>query len=69
MQTLAAGELNEAFEIERIQALAHIARRRHHGGPIDALARIEIEHDAVADIEAIDHGAAHVDFEHAGLHQ
>ena len=30
---------------------------------------IDVEHDAVAEIEPVDHGAAHMHFEHARLHQ
>ena len=69
VQALAARQLDEAFELDAGEPFAHVARGRDDVRPADALARIEIEHDAVADLEAVDHRAAHVHFEHARLHQ
>ena len=37
--------------------------------PGDALARIEIEHDAIADFQSLEPRAADVNLERAGLHQ
>src|SRR5438105_2351001 len=48
VQSLAAGELDEAFEIDRGKPLANLARRIDEPGPRDPLAGIEVEDDAVA---------------------
>ena len=69
MNALAAGKLDEAFELFRLQPVARLARRGDDLFPADALARIEIEHDAVADFQAIEPRAAGVNLERAGLHQ
>ena len=47
MQALAAGGLDEAFELEVAQPLPHLARGGDHILPFDAGAGIEIEHQAV----------------------
>src|ERR1700730_76468 len=48
---------------------AHVVRRRNHAGPVNAGTRIDVEYDAIADIQALDHRAAHVNFEYARLHE
>ena len=47
MQALAAGGLDEAFELEIAQPLPHLAGGGDDILPFDAGARIEIEHQAV----------------------
>src|SRR5260370_16295203 len=69
MQALAAGKLDEALQIDGGEPLAHVARGCNDVGPVDAVARIDIEDDAVANIQMIDGRAAHMQFEHARLHQ
>src|SRR5260221_124731 len=69
MQALAAGKLDEALQIDGGEPLAHVARGCNDVGPVDAVARIDIADDAVANIQMIDGRAAHMQFEHARLHQ
>ena len=69
MQPLAARKLDEAFEIERSEPIMHVARGGNDDGPRHAVAGIEVEHDAVAEVELINQRAADMDFEDAGLHR
>src|SRR5712675_1855236 len=63
MQALAAGKLDEALQIDGGEPLAHVARG------CNAVARIDIEDDTVAKVQMLDGRAAHMQFEHARLHQ
>src|SRR6266849_4057899 len=69
MQALAAGKLDEALQIDGGEPLAHVARGCNDVGPVDAVARIDIEDDTVAKVQMLDGRAAHMQFEHARLHQ
>src|SRR5215472_7035599 len=69
VQSLAARQLDEAFEIDRLEPPTHVLRGRDDLGPADALARIEVEDDPVAAAEIVDHRAAYMHLQHAGLHQ
>src|SRR5215813_385432 len=51
------------------EPLAHVARGRNDVRPGDAVAGIDVEDDAVANVQMIDRRAAHMQFEHARLHQ
>src|SRR5262249_19599354 len=69
VQALGAGKLDEALQIDGGEPLAHVARGRNDVRPGDAVAGIDVEDDAVANVEMIDRRAAHMQFEHARLHQ
>src|SRR5262249_47353939 len=69
MQALAAGKLDEALQIEGGESLAYVARGRNDVRPGDAVAGIDVEDDTVANVQMLDRRAAHMQFEHARLHQ
>src|SRR5258708_12081184 len=69
MQALAAGKLDEALQIDGGEPLAHVGRGCNDVGPVDAVAGIDIEDDTVAKVQMLDGRAAHMQFEHARLHQ
>src|SRR6266436_7625951 len=51
------------------EPLAHVTRGRNDVRPGDAVAGIDVEDDTVANVQMLDRRAAHVQFEHARLHQ
>ena len=69
MQAFAARELDEALKVDRREPFTDVARGRDDVGPAETVTGIDIEDDAVANLQTIDHGAAHVHFEHARLNQ
>src|SRR5262249_59872264 len=69
VQALPAGKLDEALQIDGGQPLAYVARGRNDVRPGDAVAGIDVEDDTVANVQMLDRRAAHMQFEHARLHQ
>ncbi len=69
VQALAAGGLDEADEPELGERAAHVARRCDHLGEAEALARIEVEDDAVRPLGPVDARAPGMHLQDAHLHQ
>jgi hypothetical protein len=67
MQPLAAGGLDEAFEPERLEPLAHLDRSRRDGFEADALAGVEVEGEAVGALRRSQLRAPGMDLQHARL--
>ena len=69
MNALAAGELGEGLQLQPGQPIADLLGAGDDILPGHAVARIEIEHDAVACFQTVEPRAAHVNLERTGLHQ
>ena len=61
--------LTKLCKVDGGEPLTHVARGRDDVGPAETVTGIDVENDAVANLQMIDHRAAHVHFEHARLHQ
>src|SRR5262249_57842261 len=66
---LAAGKLEEVLQRKAGEPLAHAARSRNDLRPGDAVARIDVEEEAVENTQRIDGRAAHMQLEPPRLHQ
>ena len=67
MQALSAGGFYIAFDPSVTQPLANFTRAFSEGVPFDAVARIEIENQAIRMIQIAETGTPWVDLQHAGL--
>src|SRR3954467_10972765 len=65
VQTLAAGRLDPAFEIEIVQPAPRAPRRLDDLRPAHAVARIDVEDDAVRRLHRVDARVPDVPFDHA----
>src|SRR5262249_4434287 len=61
--------LDEALQMGGGEEPSYVARGGAHVGPVDAVAGIDVEDDTVANVQMLDRRAAHMQFEHARLHQ
>ena len=57
------------MKVDGGEPLTDVARGRDDVGPAETVTGIDVENDAVANLQMINHGAAHVHLEHARLNQ